>query len=353
MNLEQLEKLNDLKEKGILTQEEFDEKKKELLNGSNTAEAVKAAMPTDGTADFSRFGVIKGSFNAFVSSFKRWNDFKGRTSRFDFFGAAAFLGLVYAIIQGIGLSATLKGEVSVLSLVLSIPVCWIYLTLYIRRLHDTDKSGWWVLTLIVPVIVMFFKGDVETNRFGSAAATNEKKANGALVLAIVFAVVVQPLLLGIFASVSSGFETTPNNIKIEKSIAQVQTMVTNIHTLFTGQKNYSGLKTEILHTMGVVADEACFDAECKNPRNLFGGEILVKSTEGNNYQTFFIGYGGLPQDACVKIASADWGDANSGLVSVAINPQLSQDYIFDARVPEQAARQVCFSANNVIVWEYR
>lgn len=28
MDLEQLEKLNDLKEKGILTQEEFDEKKK-------------------------------------------------------------------------------------------------------------------------------------------------------------------------------------------------------------------------------------------------------------------------------------------------------------------------------------
>ena len=30
MDLEQLEKLNDLKEKGILTQEEFDEKKKRI-----------------------------------------------------------------------------------------------------------------------------------------------------------------------------------------------------------------------------------------------------------------------------------------------------------------------------------
>lgn len=36
MNIDELEKLNALKEKGILTQEEFDTKKKELLNREET-----------------------------------------------------------------------------------------------------------------------------------------------------------------------------------------------------------------------------------------------------------------------------------------------------------------------------
>lgn len=45
MDLEQLEKLNELKEKGILSQEEFEKKKKELLNDS-VALQVKASNPS-------------------------------------------------------------------------------------------------------------------------------------------------------------------------------------------------------------------------------------------------------------------------------------------------------------------
>ncbi len=38
MNIEELEKLNELKEKGVITQEEFDKKKEEMLSGGNKAQ---------------------------------------------------------------------------------------------------------------------------------------------------------------------------------------------------------------------------------------------------------------------------------------------------------------------------
>ena len=47
------------------------------------------------------------------------------------------------------------------------------LSLYIRRLHDTDRSGWWLLIMAIPfigfvTIVMFWllKGNETKNRYG-------------------------------------------------------------------------------------------------------------------------------------------------------------------------------------------
>ncbi len=49
----------------------------------------------------------------------------------------------------------------------------------VRRLHDTDRSGWWVLLGAIPVIgllVLFFlylqRGTPEPNRFGSGVGAS-------------------------------------------------------------------------------------------------------------------------------------------------------------------------------------
>ena len=137
MDLEQLEKLNDLKEKGILTQAEFDKKKKELLNGSVSSSKTEA--PANGNADFSHLGVIKGSFSAFLSAFKRCFDFKGRTSRFDYWGALVVLSLISLIIQGITLINLTTG--GVLNSLFGLLFIIIFFSLITRRLHDINKSG--------------------------------------------------------------------------------------------------------------------------------------------------------------------------------------------------------------------
>jgi uncharacterized membrane protein YhaH (DUF805 family) len=48
------------------------------------------------------------------------------------------------------------------------------LAVTVRRLHDTDKSGWWVLIQLIPIvgwiiIIVFMasKGTAGDNRFGA------------------------------------------------------------------------------------------------------------------------------------------------------------------------------------------
>lgn len=71
MNIQELEKLNELKEKGILTEEEFNLKKKEILSGnSNAPKTVNASN--------------HNIFNSYLDGLKKYFQFKGRSSRYDF-----------------------------------------------------------------------------------------------------------------------------------------------------------------------------------------------------------------------------------------------------------------------------
>ncbi len=219
MDLEQLEKLNDLKEKGILTQAEFDKKKKELLNGSGSSSKTEA--PANGNADFSHLGVIKGSFNAFLSAFKRWKDVKGRTSRFDFWGASIVFTLFSLIISCIPLISLNAGLI--LNSIYGLLGFIVVLPLAIRRLHDINKSGWWVLCPLVPAIFLFFKSDKDANRFGPAFTTDEKKATGAILITLIIYV----LLSALQVVISLELENTLSDDSETVETSVVETKKTN------------------------------------------------------------------------------------------------------------------------------
>ena len=59
-------------------------------------------------------------------------------------------------------------------LVLYIPLVWASLAIQVKRWHDVDKSGWWVLINFVPCIGGlwaliengFFRGTIGPNQFG-------------------------------------------------------------------------------------------------------------------------------------------------------------------------------------------
>ena len=77
------------------------------------------------------------------------------------------ISLVLAIVEGvIGLPAVLSGLYSLGVLVPSIAVLF-------RRLHDTGRSGWWVLVLFVPLLgalaILYFttqEGEAGDNAYG-------------------------------------------------------------------------------------------------------------------------------------------------------------------------------------------
>ncbi len=89
------------------------------------------------------------SFSQAISmAFNKYCDFNGRASRSEFWWwqlFTAILGWVFAII-GYSINATWLS--SIVSLALFLPS----LGLAVRRLHDIDKSGWWYLLCLIPVV---------------------------------------------------------------------------------------------------------------------------------------------------------------------------------------------------------
>ena len=102
--------------------------------------------------------------------------FKGRIPRKTYWYSV--LGMILASFVLMFLVALLTGgnesAISVIMLILYIPLIWISLAIQVKRWHDRNKSGWWVLIGLVPVIGGiwaliengFLAGDEAENRFG-------------------------------------------------------------------------------------------------------------------------------------------------------------------------------------------
>ena len=111
----------------------------------------------------------------------------------------------------------------------------------------------------------------------------------------------------------AGYSQAMSKFKVSKTTDQIQTMVTNIRTLFAGQRSYAGLDGKNAYTMGILTDETW---DGTSATNAYGGEIIISTFTGDSPHYFAITYNGLPQDACVRMVMSDWGDASSGLVGL-------------------------------------
>ena len=97
---------------------------------------------------------------------KRYAEFSGRSRRKEFWMFWLFtliVGIVAGIIDGIlglGTSAIRLGTLAQLALLCP------SIAVGIRRMHDQDRSGWWILVPIANIIFMFIEGTKGPNRFG-------------------------------------------------------------------------------------------------------------------------------------------------------------------------------------------
>ncbi len=87
--------------------------------------------------------------NWFVAVLKKYAEFSGRARRKEYW---MFL-LIYVLIAiVVGFLDNMLGSAGILGGVLGLALLVPSLAVTARRLHDTDRSGWWMLIGFVPVI---------------------------------------------------------------------------------------------------------------------------------------------------------------------------------------------------------
>jgi uncharacterized membrane protein YhaH (DUF805 family) len=103
--------------------------------------------------------------------------FEGRIPRRVFWGATIATTLVfYAAV--FSLAAVFGEDSAILDigvLVLYVPMIWVSLAVQVKRWHDRDKSGWWILVGFIPLIGPIWqfietgclRGTIGRNRYGS------------------------------------------------------------------------------------------------------------------------------------------------------------------------------------------
>lgn len=174
--LKSIEKLHEMKAGGIISDEEFALAKQKLLQGqaSPKARQVRTATPIATPADDDYFAWA-------VLPLRRYAEFEGRSRRKEFWLFYLAISVVGGILLAIRLSDTGYfgnvgnwGAIATILLVLGlIGILLPVIALQVRRLHDQDKSGWFVLLNLIPyigafavLILMAMPGTEGENRYG-------------------------------------------------------------------------------------------------------------------------------------------------------------------------------------------
>ncbi|CAA9405239.1 MAG: hypothetical protein AVDCRST_MAG01-01-1278 [uncultured Rubrobacteraceae bacterium] len=91
----------------------------------------------------------------YIEALKKYAVFGGRSRRMEYWSFVLFNFVVFVVLAGIdallGTFSSASG-VGLLSGIYVLATLVPILALSVRRLHDIDRSGWWVLTYLLPLI---------------------------------------------------------------------------------------------------------------------------------------------------------------------------------------------------------
>lgn len=131
----------------------------------------------------------------------------------------------------------------------------------------------------------------------------------------------------------AGYTKAMAQHKINKTVEQISQIVGNIRTLYFSQKNYSTITCVSGTTTGcpilkkghAIPDEMWTSDTAME--NAFGGAFSVKvggKKATSDTKAFTLVLGSIPEEACMAIATYDWGSgSSSGLVAVGVNVDIA------------------------------
>ena len=121
-----------------------------------------------------------------------------------YFSTLIFVSLFVGFFEGLFVPSGTSQEIFNVSWRLGTSVLWIIMT--IPRLHDIDKSGWFILVPIYNWIApLFFKGNLASNIYGQPPLNLQERQYKIVKRFFTVAVVIQVLLiLFIFVAIFTG-----------------------------------------------------------------------------------------------------------------------------------------------------
>jgi uncharacterized membrane protein YhaH (DUF805 family) len=93
--------------------------------------------------------------NWYLEVLKKYAEFNGRARRKEywfFFLISTVISIILAVIDSFTGTISEEAGLGLLSGIYALAVLIPGLSVTVRRLHDTDRSGWWILIGLIPVI---------------------------------------------------------------------------------------------------------------------------------------------------------------------------------------------------------
>jgi uncharacterized membrane protein YhaH (DUF805 family) len=115
--------------------------------------------------------------NGYITAMQRYFEFSGRSSRSEFWLYMLIYIIIYivaSVIDAFVFGAYQGGGIPILTSIVGLVHIIPSLAVSVRRLHDTDRRGWWIFIALIPligtiwlIILYCLPSTPSENRFGA------------------------------------------------------------------------------------------------------------------------------------------------------------------------------------------
>lgn len=157
-------------------------------------------------------------------------------------------------------------------------------------------------------------------------------------------------MLGVLAIVGvlsvggiTGYSTAMNKYKNNKIMNHTYSIISNIHNLKMKKGNVKGLTTETAIKLKVVPEDLV-NSDNKTLKHAYNGaiEIDVKEEDGKKPRNYLVTLKSLPKQACIDLASKDWGAKKTAII-------VSKNNSIDIDKLDETDDKECTSDTNVTI----
>ena len=127
----------------------------------------------------------------------------------------------------------------------------------------------------------------------------------------------------------AGYTKMMTQYKINTTMQQINIIAAKLSAVGSQTNSYNGLNNASAVKLGAVPAEATL-VSASDLRNPFGGSIVISGSfllqDKSDSQAYTITYSGLPEEACLTLASAEWNKSkSSSLLGVGVGSEATNN----------------------------